>query len=933
MDDGFADRADTDPPAKRSQATAFDHLVGRQPLATALQRLIADATTTAGAVFLEGEAGIGKSTLVDATLAVATANGLAIGRATADELTAQRPLGLLSDLLGSDLRELVRIDRSVDPDEILDRFEAWADGRPLVVALDDLQWADVLSLAVLASLTPRLVAGGITLVAAARPLPRPAELDGLIDRLQSANGSHLRVTPLSDDDVLTLGAGILGSVPTLEQREALARGGGNPFFVGELARSVAGGVDFHSDDEALGKVPDDLRATVIRRVRSLGADVLEVLTAAAVLGPDVGIDALSELAEQRPRRIDAAIENATVAGLLAASPKAGHVGFAHDLVREALADHVPELIRQRFHAAFYRRQHALGEAPEQLATHVIAGAVNGPDAIETLILARLAVSPDTALRYVDHALELARRSTPPLPRDELLRLATFRCDALLWNGRPDDAIATARAALAQFDEAGAGADPSSLVWELRTTISHALFVAGRADEAVDSWVRSPVDAPPIIRAGESAEMAFASLFAGRLNAARDLADEALAYCAESPAGEPRTTAQCIASLVLGWVRGTAGDIEGALTVLQEAIALSVWAGPTAHRLGPHLVLGTFLSASGRTDEALASVARDEADASDDAQLVRVPFRHALRAVADYRSAAWDDALAEVEAGLAAADDLKVHVVDSWLRSVGSLIAVRRGQTDVAARFLEGAAGGALGSDWLVQASAELARAAGDDAKATELLGLVCDIGMAVGSRISAAQVAPDLVRGALALGRRDRAEQVRTMLEWIGPEQPPCYRGVRRWVEGLLDGDASMIESAADLLVAWPIEQARAWVDAAALGAGGTSRLGDAIAVFESVGATALVDEALRAVPEEPTGPARRRSASAAKVGWDAVTATERRVLALVGQGLSNAEVAAALVVSRRTVESHLAHVYAKVGISSRIALVRYLAHHPVPGG
>ena len=96
---------------------------------------------------------------------------------------------------------------------------------------------------------------------------------------------------------------------------------------------------------------------------------------------------------------------------------------------------------------------------------------------------------------------------------------------------------------------------------------------------------------------------------------------------------------------------------------------------------------------------------------------------------------------------------------------------------------------------------------------------------------------------------------------------------------------------------------------------------GEALEIYERLGAiryASRVDARLRALGVTR---GRRGSRTRPRAGWDSLTATELRVVALVASGLTNTEVAGRLYVSRHTVESHLSHVFAKLGLASRVEL------------
>ncbi|MEA2195899.1 MAG: hypothetical protein QOG42_2648, partial [Solirubrobacteraceae bacterium] len=231
-------------------------------------------------------------------------------------------------------------------------------------------------------------------------------------------------------------------------------------------------------------------------------------------------------------------------------------------------------------------------------------------------------------------------------------------------------------------------------------------------------------------------------------------------------------------------------------------------------------------------------------------------------------------------------------------------------------------------EWLWLAEALLREAQGVDA-VDGLLGS-WELAIAFGLPVALPLLGPHLVRLALLEGR---SEDARTVAAAVGERCEPVDRVVAaaRWCTALAAGDADDLIAAARLVAAGarPLDGALAAEDAAWLlareGRHDEARpfADEAMRIYEelsasqrsALGAARLRDAGMRL--------GRRGARSRPTVGWEALTATEQRVAELVGETLSNAEIARRLFISRRTVETHVAHILSKVGCDSKRELAR----------
>ena len=874
-----------------------------------------------GILAFVGEPGIGKSALLDMAASRGTVNGMAVVRADADELGSAQPFGMLSMLLGAtaavpleaDLAPLAVVDRAIDAVE-----QRAAGATPLLV-LDNLQWADPGSLRVLTSVLRRMVPLGWRAVLAARPAPVSEAAARLFLAAAEAGGSEVALGPLTAAETLALVRDRLGDVPTVALQRDVQQAGGNPFYVttllreweheGRLVRGTTGvGLE-------PGATPTTLSRMIMRRARELGPDATDVLCCAAVLGRQSTADDVAAVLGAPMSTVQAARVAAIEAGLLDGDDP--HLRFRHDLVVAALRDGTAQPVRLSHHHAALARLRRQGARRDRLAPHLLALPI-AADELGEVVEVAMACAPETGLLLVDKALaELADHTGAAGAAagaagaadgaggpdgDGALTIA--RAVLLLWSGRLREAVDAAAEEIARH---GAGGRRNVL----RSVESHGRFLLGEAR----AWAPDkPDDLEPdgiglITPERYKAEMALAVLFAGDAARARQLAEDALTLNVGSVAADEAVT-EAIAAGIGGMLavgagqasRGHAGFGRMAAAV-RRGTAEASFTGPELFHASALLLLGDLLGAS-------AAVERDEA-ATDYATTVRLPVRHAIRAAVLFERGDWDSALAEVDASMAMSAELGVTILSNYSTGVKALVEAQRGDFDAAAATLSAASAG-VGMEWSTWAHAVVAEGRGDLAGAAMVARLVVDGFTAVGLPLMAAQIAPRAARLTVATG--GDVEGLRRLITSMTADTPaPAVDARRAWALGWLDDDTDAIIAAADALFAarYVGDAAMAWRDAAQRSGGPADAR--AVAVSAQLGIE---------FPSGSARPGRPHRGPGAAFGWEALSSAEARVLALLADGLDNAGIAARLFVSRRTVESHLSHVYTKLGVSGRSRLV-----------
>ncbi len=424
------------PPPARAE------LVGRSREWTALVTAMAAAAVgRPQLVLIDGEPGIGKSTLCDALLTHAIDQGwrTAVGRCVEPGLAPSLwpAIEIVRDILASaptrtapsadptenPLRRLAGardLGRSISPVEMADQFVALLDemaGPPWVILVDDLHWADQATLDVVRLALERLGSRPMLVVGAHRPpeiVPESVLGEALGDLHRSSlSTTRIRMTPLDTAGVSRLVEITTGVAPSAEVAERVhTRAGGNPLFVTELAR-LAGerGLTDSSD------VPDAIRDVVRSRLAGLPERATAELEVAAVLGERFDLRTAMAASERDPDACLDALDAAIVTRILV--PEADGFRFAHALVRDAVLAEVSPLRLARLH---HRAADAI------LATHG-----DGPDEAEPIAHHRLAsaafADPVVVAAALVRASDIARWRTAldraeQLAEEALTRLAS-----------------------------------------------------------------------------------------------------------------------------------------------------------------------------------------------------------------------------------------------------------------------------------------------------------------------------------------------------------------------------------------------------------------------------------------------------------------------------------------------------------------------------
>jgi DNA-binding CsgD family transcriptional regulator len=314
-----------------------------------------------------------------------------------------------------------------------------------------------------------------------------------------------------------------------------------------------------------------------------------------------------------------------------------------------------------------------------------------------------------------------------------------------------------------------------------------------------------------------------------------------------------------------------------------------------------------------------------------------PNYHTLIARIDWFTGNWDDALTEVDAATALSEDFGLHFGGTGNDAIRGLIAFHRGDHDSAHAMLErhqagvrGTGGEGSGSELLVLLRARLLESRGETvAAARELLGLF-EAERALGMRSARLWPGPDCVRLALAAGEDGTAREIADDLDAIAARAGTASgRAAAGLARGIIDGDGdAMTSAAADFARAGrPLDEMLAHEAAAAAMAregrsdGAITALTRALELSDTLAAHFDARRLTAALRRLGVRGGARGARSRPTHGWESLSPSELEVAKLVADGLTNPKIGERLFISRRTAQTHLSHIYAKLGIGSRVEL------------
>ncbi len=900
-----------------------------------------------GALVLEGHAGLGKTRLLE--LAAKSAAGFIVLRAAGREATHGSPYAMVREAVGGllagsrqSLRRLAENQPALAPfvqDQPLTHeargplfaaevaealfwlLKAAAERDPLLLLLDDLQWCDPDSrefwrtLAAAASGLPMA-----TILAYRSWEPGPPSTAGRFGKTGATRILALR--PLTEASIQAMLGAALGTPPDAAlSRQAAALTGGNPLLVRELGRLIQAGGSMASADTG--------RDILRWRLADLPAASLELLQAGSVLGVEFEAGLAAEVARLPEPQV--ALEPLLVLGLLLPLAAPTRFAFHHPLLRQVTYDALGPRRRATLHRHAAESLRGRRAAASVLVPHLMAMGATGPGILDTLraaaIEAAAAGAAETAAQHLRQAADIAASGAQ-------------RAEILLDLGRVElrAGMDTSADRFRQAADISAGPDPVRLEalrsLGLSLTLSGATVPSGEilGEAAGEAWAAGAYATAAECLVARS----IVTMTTGRMSAALECAEQARQAAERS--GQPDVQAKAMAV----WANAAfqLGDAR-ALAIARDALRRmpptppddveQFWGWSVSTAFGMIAMRSEHFSEADDVFTAMAAAASRRHSragsvwaAAFRAELAwrRGRVREALRLVEDVArlpiGIPWATALAVairgcilVDAGLTAEAEAAFDRAETegtglrpallWARFGRATVAAQRGRHDAAADLLLGA----------------IERAEAMGVRDPSSLPWHLDAAQACmryGRPEQARRLIDHTMERARAFGRRG--------LESAALRQAAClasrddHAAARRLFHEALQALEHL-----DL----PVEMGRTLLDYGIL-LRQTGRLpqarqvlGEAVDILQCCGA-----ERWRRIAEVERRGAGGRSRRAPDPGL--LTPQEDRIAQLVAEGSTNRQIAAHLWISPKTLETHLSHIYAKLGLRTRIDLCGWVA-------
>jgi DNA-binding CsgD family transcriptional regulator/tetratricopeptide (TPR) repeat protein len=946
-------------------------LVGRDDFLTLAERRLAEtAAGTGQLLFVAGEAGIGKTRLLRAIARRAPASNFAVVRAAAFPGDVQSFAGLLLDLAGDlmpasepALRDLGRslssrvraISSDVgDPDagdahrrrrllvqDLADMLVTTDPGTPVLMILEDLHWADQLSLDVLGHLASRLATRPMLVACAYRSdelYPQVPMRDLRARLLAQRLAEEIRLPRLRLDQTATMTSAVLGRPAPAQVVAAIhERSDGIPLHVEELLAAI--------DEDALtpqsgavvrtAAVPNTLGDAVLSRAHQLTTCTRDVASAAAVIGRSFDFDLLTAVTETSPGEIAGALRELQEAYLILPGTDAVTFDFRHALIRDTLYADTDLPIRRRLHESVARTAVERGYRDAFISAHFEQAHRRDLAYRHAITAAREAAS----ISAHREALELYRRAVRNLPA-QLPALERAGLFAALGDeaAATDDNTAAAKAYQTAHDlatTAGDGRAAAGLVPRI-VAVAHLL------GDGLDARVGTLQTALDILEgvAGTDRERArLRSAMAAAYMLDRRL-DEAITHGEHSRAESQRIgddEAALNTAVTLGSVLVFAGRMDEGWLLLEGAIARAQDSQQEAEAARGYRMIGSSASVLAEYDRAEHWLAGGVRYAEKVELWNHRHYMASHLAHVQWATGQWDTATHTAQQAL---EDGRGGITTRiTARYVLGYLAMGHGDWNAASELLREvlAEGEQMGELQRLSPPlwglAETARCQGYHDSAL----MLCERGYNASADVTdAAYLFPYLLTGVRAYLARGEVDDAEAWSNRVGAvltaRAIPSTLAAIDHGQGLVllaRGDVSAarqaLESASE---SWRTrrrfwEGAWAQLDLAVVAARERRRAEAARHVDEvrttaaMVGAATLVEAADRLAGSLERG----------RVDpWHPLSAREFEVAQLVAAGLTNPQIAEQLVLAPKTISAHVSHILTKLGAARRTEIAAWCA-------
>lgn len=897
-----------------------------EEMSRALHAVRAAARTGQGAlVVISGEPGIGKSAVLRAVVKQASRWGFKVGGGKAEQGDQIAPGAPLLVALRSGPQPLLPGDAfaSLAPlyekplwlvDRISALLEELAVHTPVLIAIDDVQWADRLTRFALRVLPPRLAGSPVVWVVTSRWLPSDPLAEVIACTDEDTAITRIDLGPLTRDDIDEIASDRLGAEPSARTRRQLAGVGGNPFWAVQL---IDGLTRRPGQGDDVADLHAELSVGVRGRLDGLSSQAASLVQLAAVWGRAMRVSEAGELlGGVSEAQVSILAREGIDNGLLGGSD--GSMFFPHDLVREAIYADIAPAERRALHRACARYVVADTGSVLAAATHFQASFTSGD---KEAVLALEQAAQECVISMPDQAAELAQQAFAWVSQTDPIWLLVGEqtVETLIDVQREGAALTIADRLLAVADET--------------ETIARIQLQACRALWCVSDYVQMERRA-----AGALAQDAVSAVLRAQLAAAQALAaagtesstraeEIALSALAEGRRLND-VQAQRLAALALIETARNEGRHRLALDRFADLRRLSDWAHHAEEiRTLQHL---------DRYDDAAAILAKLR-EAQDDVDAL-LPSTLCAQMWQDHNLARFDEADAGARTLLRLADEVGRDAYRLNARMVLAGVATYRGDVIDASRLLlppdEVSAlqnpGRRLMQGWLRAATGDV----------TGGLGILRPLlHMAEESRDPWPWSPPRmrvLARIGLEAGDVAFANRAADLAELVAQRNPgvATLDGTALHIRGAVANDPVLLADAVCVLR----ESPRPLVLADALNDFGSTLLDhgrrddgvdvliEAAEIYRRAGAVS----SSRAVTElfhrhGIRGVRINQPTPRPRVGWEALTPTELRVVELISAGHTNRSAAGELGVSPNTVNTHLRAVFRKLDVKSRVGLT--IAH------